>query len=579
MPLELSEQAALYRSMTADKVVVVFADDAESVAQVRPLLPASPRSALVTTSRRRLGALSMDGARFVPVDALDEPAAVELIRHVVGGPKADAEPEPTRALVRLCGGLPIALRIAAARLLSRPSWSIARVVATLTDERRRLVSLAVPGQTSVRASLDLSYAELQPEAARLYRYLGLHPGPEFGLQAAAAVADLHADDADDLAEELVDVSLVDEISDHRFRLHDLVRLHAWQRAEEDDDRAELVAAERRVITWYLDRAVAADLVVVPHRRRVCSRYDAARHEPPAFSTTTAALDWLEAELPNFLAAQRRAADREWWSLAWQLCEAMWGLFLYRKHFEHWIPAHELGVEAARRCEDQAAHARLSVQLGFAYLNLHHHDEARLHFADALAVSRAARDMHGEATALEHLGLAARGSGQLQVAMDHFVQALEITERLGADRGIALHQRRIGETLADLGRDDEAVHYLRRAVETATELGDRVLRARALTRLGSAQVRLGHVAEARGQLAESVRVLWESGSVQYHAEALEALSELYLRTGEHALAHEQLVHALYLYRASGLPQAAHVQERLACLGSPRPPRPRRAESRE
>ncbi len=582
VPLELAEQAALYRSMIADKAIVVFADDAESVAQVRPLLPAAPHSALVTTSRRRLGALSMDGARFVPVDALDEPAAVELIRHVIGGPKADAEAEPTRALVRLCGGLPIALRIAAARLLSRPSWSIARVVTMLADERRRL-SLAVPGQASVRASLDLSYAELHPEAARLYRYLGLHPGPEFDLRAAAAVADLHAGDADDLVEELVeelvDVSLVDEVADHRFRLHDLVRLHAGQRAEQDDERGALAAAEERVIGWYLDRAVAADLVVLPHRTRVGNRYDAARHAPPEFSSPAAALGWLEAELPNLLGAQRRAADRGWWPLAWQLCEAMWGLFLYRKHFEHWIPAHELGVEAARRCADPAAHARLSVQLGFAYLNLHHHDEARGHFTDALAVSRAAADAHGEATALEHLGLAARGSGHLQAAMEHFVQAIEITERLGAHRGTALHLRRIGETLAGLGRDDEAVHYLRRAVETATGLGDRVLTARALTRLGAALVRLGHADEAHDQLAEAVRILAESGSGQYHGEALEALADLHVATGEHALAREQLGQALDLYRASGLPQAEQVRERLASLGSPRPPRPRAADSRE
>jgi tetratricopeptide (TPR) repeat protein len=579
VPLELSELTALFRSLTADKAIVVLADDAESVAQVRPLVPTSARSTLLTTSRRRLGALSLDGARFVPVDVLDEPAAVELISQVIGALKVDAEPEPTRALVRLCDGLPIALRIAAARLSTRPGWSIARIVATLADEHRRLASLAVAGTTSLQASLDLSYEELQHDVARLYRFLGLHPSTEFDLRAAAVLVDLHPMDTEELTEVLVDVSLIDEVSDHRFRFHDLVRLHARHRSEHDDDTADRDAAEQRLITWYLDTAIAADLVVMPHRRRVCDRYDTIRNEPPAYLTAAAALDWLEAELPNLLGVQRRAADRGWWQPAWQLCEAMWSLFLYRKHFEHWVPSHELGVDAARRCGDREAHARLAVQLGFAFLNRHRYEQATDHFADALAVSRAAGDLQGEATALEHLGLAARGADRHQDAMSSFVQALEITEGLGEHRGSALHLRRIGETLGDIGRNDEATEYLQRAVEAATDIGDRVLRARALTRLGSAQARLSQLTEARGHLDESVRILQDSGSAQYHAEALEAMAELHLRTGEHALAYDDLALALSLYCESGLPQAEHVQERLAELGMPCPPLPRDAVSKE
>lgn len=577
IPLELSEQSALYRSVAAGKAIVVFADDAESVAQVRPLLPPSHSSALLTTSRRRLGALSLDGARFVPVDVLDERSAIDLVRHVLGERKVDAEPQPARELVRLCGGLPIALRVAAARLLSRPRWSISRIVTALTDERRRLASLSVSGEASIQASLDLSYAELAPDAARLYRLLGLHPGPEFDVGAAAAVAGLDLNDADDLAEELVDVSLADEISDHRFRMHDLVRLHAGLRAEEDDETAERAAAERRVVEWYLDSTIAADLVVMPRRQRVGQRYETAGRGPAAFPTAMEALDWLDAELSNLAGAQRRAADRGWWDLVWQQCEALWGLFLFRKRFEHWIPTHELGIEAARRCATPAALTRLLVQLGFAYLNLQRHDTARAHFVDALAVSRTAADPRAVATALEHLGLAERAAGRPSTALGHFAQALAITEQFGPPRGTALHLRRLGETLTEVGREGEAVHTLRRAVDAATELDDPVLRARALTRLAAVHTRLDHLTTAHDQLSEAARILGNAGSAQYRAEVLETLAELHLRAGDQDLARQHLEQALNLYRGSQLPRADQVRERLNALNHPCPPRQRHRQS--
>jgi tetratricopeptide (TPR) repeat protein len=564
IPIDLHEQTALYRSVTADRSVAVVADDAESAAQVQPLLPASPHSVLVVTSRWRLAGLALDGAQFLDVDMLDEQSALELLSVVVGRDKVELELAPALQLVRLCGGLPIALRVAAARLSTRPRWSISRVVGTLADEQRRLSALAVSGAVSVRSNLDLSYRELPSDVARLYRLLGLHPGSEFGLGVVAAAGGISPEDADHLVADLVDVNLLSEVDTDRFRFHDLLRLHAAGCAQELDSADERAAAVRRMVEWYLDNAVTADLAVMPLRERVGERYENAGEREPVLSTATAALDWLERELPNLLAAQRCAVDREWPELVWQLCEALWSLFLYRKHFTHWIDAHELAVAAARRCGDQVAQARLTVQLGIAYLNLRSYDLARRHFADALELSATSGDPRTEATALEHLGLVARRTERPQAAMTYFERALSITERLGEHRGIALHLRRIGETLSEVGRDEEALAYLWRAVTAATDLNDVVLRGMALVRLGTVHTRLDRHADALGALREAAEILASAGSHHYHGLAVEAMAELRIRTGDLATARQHLQQAVDLYRHAQLPQAAQAQARLDSL---------------
>jgi tetratricopeptide (TPR) repeat protein len=566
IPFDLAEKSSLYRTVSAGKSIAIFADNADSAAQVRPLLPASPGSVLIVTSRWRLGGLALHGARFVEIGALDEESAVELLVAVLGKDKVDLEPAPVRQLVELCGGLPIALRVAAARLSIRPRWSISRLVSTLADQQSRLSALTVPGEVSVQTNLDLTYRELSPKAGRLYRLLGLHPGADFDAGLAAAAGELPVDDADDLVGELLDVNLVNEIADDRFRFHDLLRLHAQQLAIHQDGDEERSSAVRRMVRHYLDRAIAADLVVMPLRSRVNPRYEERRQCPPAFPNAGEALDALERDLANTLAAQQSAADRGWWDEVWQLCEALWGLFLYRKHFESWIQAHELGISAARRSGNAVAETRLTVQLGMADLNLRRFDEAHVLFATALDLSHAAGDLGVEATAHEYLGLAARGKGNHEAATAHFTHALDITERLGHRRGSALHLRRLGETLCETGQHGEAVDYLRRAVDVATEIGDRVLRARALTRLGGALVELGQTADAAGLLSEADDILAEAGSNHYRAENIEALAGLDLRVGDMAAARQHLQHALELYRDAHLPQEQHVRARLEALNA-------------
>ncbi|MFD5250801.1 tetratricopeptide repeat protein [Amycolatopsis sp. NPDC058340] len=564
VPAEIAEQAAMYRSVTAGKKFAVLADDADSAAQVRPLLPASPDSVVVVTSRWRLGALAMDGARVLVVDPLDEAAGLRLLERTVGTHRVTTEPERARELVALCGGMPIALCVAAARLSTRPQWPISHLVGALSDERRRLEALSIADEASVQASFDLSFEELDAETARVYRLLGLHPGREFGAGLAAAAIDRTATETENALDSLVVSSLLTDIGPDRFQFHDLARVHARQQAARTEEPSARAGALRRMLNWYLDNVAEADLVIIPHRHRLSPRRDRPREQASRFSGTRDALDWVEGELANVVAAMHAAVDEGWWQEVWQFCEGLWGFFLYRKHYRQWEKTHKWAVTAARRCADPAVEARMHIQLGYAYLNTEKFEEARRQFTASLEVSRTIEDPAGEATAWEHLGIVAQSTGDHRHALEHFTRALRLAEKSGQRRGVVLQLRRIGEANAALGRTQEAIDHLERSAAEALTIGDVVLHARAQTRLGDAHLTLGRPGEASRLLEEAVTTLNRAGADPYHAEALEVLAESRLREGETHAARTHLRQALKIYRASRDLKAHRVEARIAAI---------------
>ncbi|MBB1159583.1 MULTISPECIES: tetratricopeptide repeat protein [Amycolatopsis] len=565
IPAELAAQTALYRSVTAGLKLAVLADDADSAAQVRPLVPASPHSVVVVTSRWRLGALAMDGARVLLVEPLSSVSALELLRRAIGIDRVKTEPEPAQQLVELCGGLPIAVCVAAARLSTRPRWPISRLVGALADERRRLSALAVADEAVVQASFDLSADELAPDIALVYRLSGLHPGPDFGAEVAAAAVDRPAADVEDALDALVDASLLTDAGPDRYRFHDLARVHARQQAETQESESSRTAAVHRMITWYLDRVLAADLVITPLRARISPGYERIR-SIPAPPDATAALDWLERELANIVAAMRVAADQVWPELVWQFCEGLWGLFLHRKHYRQWQRTHSWGVDAARRCGNRRAEARLEVQLGYAHLNTGRYDAAKDHFTASLKVALAIDDSVAQARAWEHLGVVAHSTGSPREAYEHYARALAIAEELRQPRSIALHRRRLGEACRDLDRPAEAVEHFERSAEIAREIGDEVLRGRAMTRLGDQHLRLGDSTAACSLLREAADLLGQHGAAAYQAEALEALAEADLAADHVESARLHLEQALATYAVAEDPKAERVSARIAAIAA-------------
>lgn len=554
VPPDLAEQAALFRTMTAGRRLLVVLDNAFSAAQVRPLIPASAGCTVVVTSRLRLDGLVSEGARFLDLAPLSQPHAVELVVRAVGRTRVAGELDEVAELAALCGRLPIALRVAAARLGSRPRWQVARVVAELADERSRLRRLSSEGDAPVSAMFDWSYRALPETAALLYRLVSEFPGASFGVEVAAAATELAA--PVEGLQVLVDASLLEEVDEVTYRFHDLIRLHA--RAQHDDDRVEVVP---RVAAWYLHAMTRANMVAIPIRWRVSPVSEQYRNTPPAFSSGRAALDWVDGQLPNVLAVLEEADAQRHDELTWQLCEALWELFLHRKYFPEWLRSHRIGIAAAQRCRNAVAESRLRCQLGRAYLDLGRFEAAERECGRALELARGAGSRHNESVALDQLGTAAQGRGDVPVAIECYTRSLAIEAELGIDRGVAQRHRRIGEVLAKAARDGEAARHLELARRMFADLGDEKDEAKVLVGLARLDARGGNVRSAARRLGRARTVLAESGSTFYYADVLVGFADVAEYDNDPMAARAHLAEALQLYEQVGGPQVDRIRARL------------------
>lgn len=503
----------------------------------------------VVTSRFRLSGLALDGARWVEVEPLDPDDSVALLAGVLGAERVSAEETAAHELARLCAGLPLALSVVAARLSTRPRRSLEREVTDLASEQRRLAGLALDENTSVEAVLDLGYAGLVSDAEHLYRICALHPGREFGLEVAAAGAGdgWTVQRAESAVETLLEANFLVEEGDDRFTYHDLLRLHARHLAETEDDDDGRQAAVVRMIEWYLDRAVTADIAIHPLRPRLGPRYAIVPAQPGmAFRSAQEALAWMERERLNVRAGLDSAVTHERPDLVWQLCEALWGFFLHTRHYGDWIEMHLLGIEAAHQAGNQRAEARLRSQVGFAYAKLRRFEEAIAENNTALRLAEAEDDKQAQATAMSQLGRATRGLGDLTAAVEYFQRARDLQADIGEVRGVALCRRRIGQINSRLGRHDEALRELSAAAAAMRELGDRTQLARTLMVLGTTYLHAGQIEQSYPPLRQAVMLAEEVGSPYYQAEALAALAEVDRRRGDlgSARANYERAHALY-----------------------------------
>ncbi|NBH03945.1 hypothetical protein GTY80_11910, partial [Amycolatopsis sp. SID8362] len=290
-------------------------------------------------------------------------------------------PAAARAVAELCGGMPIAVHVAAARLAVRPHWPLSRLADELADERHRLRTLvAEGGALAVELCFDVSYRGLPPDAARLYRLLGVYPGDDFGRGVAAALLGTPEAEAERFLAVLVDASMIADTAYDRYRCHDLVRLHARRLAEQHDPAPERERAVWSAVSWYRDRAASADRAATPlrpHRTRVMTE----------FGTRAAALDWLEGELPNLITCLRTAHGFGWYELVCELYDALWGVFLYRGHYAEWISAGRLAVDAATISGDRGAEVRMVNQAAAVHLRTGRPEVGLEPYRRALAVAR------------------------------------------------------------------------------------------------------------------------------------------------------------------------------------------------
>jgi tetratricopeptide (TPR) repeat protein len=554
MPVGLPQRETLYRSLTADRSVALLLDDAMSVAQVRPLLPASSASVVVVTSRWRLSGLNAGGARFVEVDPLNVADSVELLHKVVGGRRTEVERSQAEELARLCGGMPIALAVVGARLSARPHRSLSKEVGDLRT-KDRLAVLSLDNQLSVGVVFDMSYEVLPPEEARFYRICALHPGAGFGVDVAAAMVDQPVDNAEPALDSLVERNLLTETADRRFRYHDLVRVHARQQATREDDEPARDAAMGRMVEWYLDTTFAADLVLRPTRRRVASRPVRPIDRSSLFQTHQETVRWLELERSNLVLAVRSAVEHEWDELVWQLCESLWGFMPYARSYRSWEDVYRAGVSAARRCGNRLAESRLRTLLGSTLTSLGRYDDAIRENLLGLRLGEQLADDFAKAAALAELAAAARGKGDLPAALDYLHRAREIREVAGTVRALTQCLRQIGEVLTDLNRFEEATTALRQATDLIP--GTDIEQARVLTSLGTTYLRWGRLTDAQAPLSEALVIARELDSAQYQANVLTALGEVAERRSDYGAARDYLSQAIALYSEGDDPRADDI----------------------
>jgi tetratricopeptide (TPR) repeat protein len=575
IPTTLSQQAALFRSLTAGKRMAVFLDDAASAAQVRTLLPGpSPAlepglaagdqqpwpSLVIVTTRWRITGLAVEGARFLELGPFGELAALKLLGRIAGEGRVAAEADASREVVRLCGGMPLAVCVSGARLAAHRQWPVNKIARELASERSRLSALSLPGDLSVRAAFDVSYRALTADAARAYRMTAAIPGPYFCADLAAAVLDDEERTQEQL-DALIDASLLTEDADGCYRLHDLIRLHAREQARVHSS-GEWDAAIARSVAWHLRKAVTADKVVLPGRWRLGPLYEQASEAESADSTPAEALDWLEAHLLGLLEAVRAAHDAGLHAQAWQLCEALWGVLLFRKHYTAWIASHETGLRSAQACADECATAQMHIQLGAAHRSMGRLEEAAGHFGEALKLFRAAGHRLGEASALDHLGVVQLRSARYSDAIAHFKQARDIHLSIGRPRGIALMSNNIGQALAASGQHDEAIAQFRMAETQFAAIAEPYHRARTLTALGGALIETGQLRESAEPLGEALAITEQLGASYDRAHVHVRLADLGELLGQSGHVQEHLEQALALFTELDAPQAESVRARLA-----------------
>jgi tetratricopeptide (TPR) repeat protein len=559
VPVEPAEQASLWRSFTADARIAVMLDNAFTAAQVRPLLPGGPGGLTIVTSRRRLTGLRMDGAEFHSLEALGPAAGVELLSRAIGEDRVANEPHAARRVVALCAGLPLAVCLASARLASRPRQPVKTLADALTRDTERLAALEIEGEATVSMALDASYAVLSEQAALLYRRLGSLPVRTFDARTAAAASAQSLAWAEARLDELVEANLVEDIGPGTCRFHDLVQIHAQGRAAADETGPAPEEALRRVCDWYLETATEAEKRLTPAQLTLGRTYVHPSGLPAPFTDDAGALAWLDGHRTNMMAVVLAAAERRWHAMAWQLVDAMWPLFLRLRHYDLWIEAHEIGLEAARSDGDAEAERQMLNSGAIGLSAAGRIADATKWYSASLRAARDAGDKRDEGQALLGLGTCHREAERTAEAERCLKQAITMWEGCGYPRGAALTRIVLGEIA--LGEDDpgRAIEYFTQARVGLLAADDPHDAARALAFLGRARARAGEHVAGVAMMEEALAVFTSSGAAHWQARTLEMLGDSARERGDKAAARDFRARARALYEATSPADARRLRD--------------------
>jgi tetratricopeptide (TPR) repeat protein len=557
IPAKAEEAAARFRSLAAGRRLLVLLDNASGPEQVRPLLPASPTCGVLITSRQVLATL--EGTRPLHLDVLLHDEALELLGRIAGPERITADLNTAAEVVRLCGYLPLAIRIAGARLLARPGWDVGVLAERLADATGRLEELQA-GELAVRASFDFSLDALEHSgdsidraASAAFGLLSLPDGPDLDLTAAARLLDQPEASTQKLLERLVDAQLLDTPRKDRYQFHDLVRLYAREQALSQHPEAERMGALTRLLGFYSATAWHTLGLLRPGDRRLATADPRWTGGSVRFPDTSTASEWLEAERGNLVAAISQAAAAAPaipTELPCQLTRALFGFFIVRGYWQDGVQANQIALELARRAHDLVAQAHAYNDLGVGYKELGRYAEAIACHEDSLTILRELGDRYGEAANLVNLGNVYERLGRYEEAIACQQDSLTILRELGDRYGEAIGLNNLGNAYQWLGRYEEAIACQQDSLTICQVLGDRDGEALTLGNLGAAYEALGRHEEAIACQQESLTLCRELGDRRGEANSLKNLGVVYLQQGRYEEAISCQQDSLTIFRELG-----------------------------
>jgi DNA-binding SARP family transcriptional activator/tetratricopeptide (TPR) repeat protein len=546
VPDNLDDRSAMWRAELSGRRTLVVLDSAADSAQVLPLLGGGQPSLILVTTRKRLS--GVDGAASVSLDVLSEVEAVALLTRVVGT-RMSSGAASAAEVARLCGYLPLALRLAAARLAHRPQWSADDLVRRLREAHAPLTELAVQGRT-VAAAFNLSYRQLDERARLVFRRLGLHPAGDFGEHAAAALTGLPLAQTRSTLEDLVDTHLLETPAPGRYRLHDLLRDYAVGLT--GCEPAESEAALLRMCDYYARATGVATMLLERPSRRLDAALSQISVAVPAFDSPDEAMHALERERRNVLAAIRLATGRGWFRQVCALSNVQWGHLYFQGRYAELVQVQRNALAAATELGDPTLIGSAHNYLASAYWRQGRYTECEHHLSLALRFRRAAATREGQAATLGNFGLLCTKLGRLDEAADYFERAARIWLEVDLPAAAAGSELGLGMISALRGRHDEAIRYIRHSLIITTKEGKPGEVANSIVELGEVRLRLGHLRVAVLLLRRALRMKAALGDPYGEAEALTRLGNAYRALNRPADAVSCQRRALSMMAGAGMP---------------------------
>jgi tetratricopeptide (TPR) repeat protein len=563
IPAGFDAQIDLYRSLLADRRMLIVLDNARDTTQVRPLLPGAPGCLALVTSRNQLtGLVATDGAHPVTLDLLTPAEARELLARRLGTDRTTAEPDAVDQIITACARLPLALAVVAARAATQPHLPLTALADELSNNPNRLNALVGDDpNTHVRRVFSWSYQALTPDAALLFRLLGLHPGLDLTAAAAASLVGRSIGWVRPLLAELARANLVVEHVPGRYAFHDLLRAYAADRAQTLDSDPQRRTATRRILDHYLHTAYAADRLLFPARDPIALPAPQSGVTPEHLVNHQQALTWFAAEHTVLLAAVDHAAvtgfDDHTWRLSWTLAT-----FLHRQgHWHDRVTTSRAAVAAAQRMGDPTATAHAYRNLANAYNRLRRFNDARLLLKQALDSFHQTGDLVGQARTHNDLAFVLVKQGAWTEALDHARHALALYQAAGHRLGQAIALNAVGWYQALLGDHRQALTACQEALTLHEQLDDRHGRAATLDSLGYVHAHLGHHAQAITFYRKAISLFRELGDRYFEAMTLVHLGDAHHATDRRNAAHEAWHRALTILTDLDHPDADQVRAKL------------------